>query len=504
MNPIGDRMNPNSAQPLALYARVSQLGGRTLDDLRSVEMQRAEATAAARALGYEIDAEALFEDLDVSGVSGIADRPGLSAALAGVETGRFGGLALAWQSRADRSGGRILEELQAQIRAASAVLIIADAPSANVFPGVEAASGYLALPQHLRAVIDRAQREDATKRFAESRRGAIARGRKIGRPLLGYRQGKDGLVIDAAEAAIVREAFHRKAAGASYAAVARFLTETGLRPPSREADVDGWSHSTVRQMLLNETYLGVVWHGEYRNENAHEAIVTRAEFDAARVGRCAARPTGKTSDGALLVGVARCAGCGRTLRVRTRTRKDGSVVRAYYCVDAASETCADRAYVHVDKLDAHVEAFFLDALRADGRYAEAVEAEEQTVEARRLVEEAERELHAFVTTATALDAAYFSAGVEARQGRLDMARAALAEATSRTKRIGPVGGNLVDLYEGLDATARRKVLGGYLDRVVVRRGAGRAGLAGLAGHVQIVWYGNVVADRPEDAVATLA
>ncbi len=465
-------------------------------------MQRAEATAAVRALGYEVDeTAAVFEDLDVSGASEIAERPGLSNALAEVESGRFGGIAIAWQSRADRSGGRILEELQARIRAASAVLVIADAPSANVFPGVEAASGYLALPQHLRAVIDRAQREDAAKRFADSRRGAIERGLKVARPVLGYRSTKSGLVVERTEAAIVREAFHRKAAGESYASVARFLTEQGVRPPSRENDGVGWSHSTVRQMLLNETYLGVAWSGEYRNEEAHEAILTRAEFDAARVGRRAARPTGKTSHGALLVGVARCAGCGRTLRVRTRTRKDGSVVRAYYCVDAASDKCHARAYVHVDRLDAHVETFFLDALRADRRYAEAVEAEAQVVETRRLVDDAERELRAFVTTQSALDASLFTAGVEARQGRLDMARAALAEATAQTKRLGSaVGGNLVDLYETLDADSRRKVLGGYFDRVVVRRGAGREGLAGQA---QIVWYGNVVADRPEDAAVTL-
>ncbi len=76
-------MTATRIKPLALYARVSNLGRRSLEDLRSVEMQRAEATVAVRTLGYEVDeTAAVFEDLDVSGASEIAERPGLSNALA--------------------------------------------------------------------------------------------------------------------------------------------------------------------------------------------------------------------------------------------------------------------------------------------------------------------------------------------------------------------------------------------------------------------------------------
>jgi hypothetical protein len=48
-------MTATRIKPLALYARVSNLGRRSLEDLRSVEMQRAEATVAVRTLGYEVD-----------------------------------------------------------------------------------------------------------------------------------------------------------------------------------------------------------------------------------------------------------------------------------------------------------------------------------------------------------------------------------------------------------------------------------------------------------------
>ena len=53
----------------------------------------------------------------------------------------------------------------------------------------------------------------------------------------------------------------------------------------------GMSHSTVRQILACETYTGVVAHGGFRKEGAHEAIVPRELFDAVQgpddaAGRC--------------------------------------------------------------------------------------------------------------------------------------------------------------------------------------------------------------------------
>jgi DNA invertase Pin-like site-specific DNA recombinase len=488
-----------TSKPLAFYARVSSLGRRSPDDLRSVKMQRAEASAAARALGYEIDPDAVFEDLDVSGASEIADRPGLSAALAGVEEGRFGGIAIAWQSRTDRSGGRILEELQARIRDADAVLVIADSPSANVFPGVEAATGYHALPQHLRAVVDRAQREDAAKRFAESRRGAIERGRKVGRAPLGYLKGRDGLEVDEQAATVVRELFRRRAAGATIGALVRFLDESGLRPPTRTRnDLNGWAHSTVRQMLANETYLGVAWHGEFRNDEAHPAIISREDFDAVRIIP-GDRPLGTSTANRYLLGLARCAGCGRTLKVVYRKRADGSRVVSYYCKGTSSGGCDARALAKAEALEAIVESTLRDAFESDRRIVEAIEAEADVEDAARLLANAEAELREFALRGSALDGDLFEEAIEERKGRVEIARLALAGARSRSSALPVSGGRIVEVWDTLDGEERRRIVRAYFDRIVVRKS--RRHDEPLDRRTQIVWAGNVVAEREEETAS---
>jgi DNA invertase Pin-like site-specific DNA recombinase len=490
-----------TTKPLAFYARVSSLGRRSLEDLRSVDMQRAEATAATRALGFDVVADATFEDLDVSGATEIAERPGLSSALAAVEGGRFGGIAIAWQSRADRGGGRILEQLQARIRAANAVLVIADAPTANVFPGVEAESGYNALPQHVRAVVDRAQREDAAKKFAASRRNAIARGRKVARAPLGYRNSKDGLVIDEQAAEVVRELFRRRAAGAAIGALVRFLDKSGFAPPSRtDETLTGWAHSTVRQMLANETYLGVAEHGEFRNEEAHPAIVTRDEFDAVRIVR-GDRPLGTSTVDRYLLGLARCAGCDRTLKVVRRKRVNGSYAVAYYCKGTSSGGCDARAFAKAEALEEIVESTLRDALLSDRRLIEAIEAQADVEEAARLLEAAEAELREFALRGSALDGDLFEEAIQERKGRVEMARLALAEARSRSGALPVSGGRILNAWDTFDGEERRRVTRAYFDRVVVRKARDEADEANLGGRTQVVWAGNVVAERDEVEVA---
>ena len=66
-------------------------------------------------------------------------------------------------------------------------------------------------------------------------------------------------------------------------------------------------------MLQNEAYLGVIRHGEFRKEGAHPAIVSRELFDAVPAAKTTqAVGTGRLTANRLLLGIARCAGCGRT------------------------------------------------------------------------------------------------------------------------------------------------------------------------------------------------
>lgn len=73
-------------------------------------------------------------------------------------------------------------------------------------------------------------------------------------------------------------------------------------------------------------------------------------------------------------GLARCGGCGHTLKVVNRTRVDGTRVPAYFCKNAASTPCPERAFVRADALDAYIETWFEGALLSTPRLIDVVAA----------------------------------------------------------------------------------------------------------------------------------
>ena len=115
--------------------------------------------------------------------------------------------------------------------------------------------------------------------------------------------------------------------------------------------------------------------------NRRTRLVTRELLDEVGVVRTSARPTGETTADRLLLGVARCGGCGRSLKVVRRRRAGGSFVVSYFCKDASSEQCSARAYVHAEDLDGYVAAWFERVLAEEPRFVEAVEAARELEEA---------------------------------------------------------------------------------------------------------------------------
>ena len=104
--------------------------------------------------------------------------------------------------------------------------------------------------------------------------------------------------------------------------------------------------------------------------------------------------------------------------------------------------------------------------------------------------EAEEQLNAYVENADARNKALFRRGLSARQARVDETREQVRHLTARLTRI-PAGGTLTALWAGFDALERRDVLGGFLDRIEVSRGASGK----LADHVRIVWSGGSFAQN---------
>jgi site-specific DNA recombinase len=84
------------------------------------------------------------------------------------------------------------------------------------------------------------------------------------------------LVIDPNQAATIRRIFERYAAGHSMKRIAIDLNRERILPPQpKEGRPQSWAQSSVRHILLNERYRGVVlWgkHGRYAHRKVRESI----------------------------------------------------------------------------------------------------------------------------------------------------------------------------------------------------------------------------------------
>jgi site-specific DNA recombinase len=456
-----------SSRTIGIVVRVSDVNGRDKkgDRFISPQEQVRTATAYCEAAGYEV---VVIEpwDLNVSHTTPLDERGGMGEALRLVESGGLDGIAVSSQ---DRIGTLVLtRELKARLLKAGGVLKVADNPSAEKLD----ARGYEKVPSELMSLYHEAQREEIGLRWAAAQANAQARGVLPRREPFGYRRDDAGhVVVCEPDAAKVREAFQRRAGGEPFASIGRSF---------------GWSHSTTRQRITNPIYMG--------SDGLVPAIVSRAEFDAAQAGRRhQAMPPGETTKHLVLLGLARCAGCGRTLKAPRRPRADGTFVQAYFCKNAASDPCPCRAYVHCDDLEAFVLGAFERELRTTPRALDALASTHDLEQAEAELEEEERDFHEFLKFAKGIEQNAFLAAVQARQERVDAARARVRELSARVTRL-PASGTLAAHWDILSVEERRLVLRGFIDRVEVERGAS----SDLAAHVRIFWADGTLAEIAGD------
>jgi DNA invertase Pin-like site-specific DNA recombinase len=444
------------------YIRVSDTKGRSGERFLSPKIQRDTIERLAAAKGVQLGE--IVEEYDVSGGKKIEDRE-LGRLVERVERGESAGV-IVWQlSRFSRSLSDCVTAAE-RITQAGGRLLAEDFDSQGPMAGTQL--GFL-------SGFAQDQREQRREGWRQARQRSVERGAPNGRAPLGYRKRPDGrLELVEREAKIVRKVFEQRAAGLAFSQIARER---------------GWSHSTARQILSNVAYLGVARSGEYVNEEAHTPIVSRELWDAAQTGRRhQGPPPGETTRNRLLLGIARCAGCGKTLKVVRRKRADGSFVVSYFCKNAASEPCPDRAFVHADELDAFVAAWFEQAIESAPRMIDVVSAGRELEQAQAAQAEAEGQLHAYIENADTLDKTLFQRGLSARLKRVEQARETVRHLAARLTKL-PSGGSLAALWAGFTPLERREVLLGFLDRVDVRRGASDD----LVGHVRIVWADGTIA-----------
>lgn len=447
------------------YIRVSRRAGREGESFISPDVQRKKIADWAKL--HEVEIVRFWEEIDQSGAK--LERPMFQQALARCEAGETGGIVVARLDRFARSAVDALSSIRRLTDAGARLVSVEDNFDGST-PMGRFAIGILTLIAELELERIKSGWEIAVSK-------AVERGVHISaQPPTGYKRDEDGrLLRDDKAAACVAEAFRKRATGASWAELARFLEESEVYPPTGNKH---WSKAGVSALIKNPVYLGQARSGKVVNENAHEPLVTRAEFDAAQatIKSVFKQQDGSLASQAMLGGLARCAGCGHTLKITGNTdRKSGQRYPIYYCTGRyASGPCPARANVRASLLDTHVEQQVLTALQAeDGLLAQAVAASEQIEAAARSVAEAEHELDLFVNNPrllSLLGEPKFMEGVEARQLALDEARAALAEICSQSALADELGdGDLLQAWPSLTVQERRRLMHGLLERVIVTR-----------------------------------
>jgi site-specific DNA recombinase len=447
------------------YIRVSRRAGREGESFIAPEVQRKKIAEWAKL--HDVEIVQWWEELDQSGAK--LERPMFQQALARCEAGDTGGIVVARLDRFARSAVDALSSIR-RLTDADARLVSVEDNFDGSTPMGRFAIGILTLIAELELERIKGGWEAAVSE-------AVGRGIHISaRPPTGYTRDEEGrLLRDEPAASVVAEAFRKRATGASWAELARFLEEQEVYPPSGNKH---WSKAGVSALIKNPVYLGQARSGKVVKEGAHEALVTRAEFDAAQATKKSLlrQRDGSIASQAMLGGLARCAGCGHTLKITGNTdRTSGQRYPIYYCVGRyASGPCPARANARASLLDQYVEAQVLRALQAeDGLLAQAVAASEQIEVAARSVTEAEHELDLFVNNPkllSLLGEQKFLEGLETRQRALDDARAALAETRSQSALAEELGdGDLLAAWPALKVQERRRLMHGLLDGVVVTR-----------------------------------
>lgn len=175
------------------------------------------------------------------------------------------------------------------------------------------------------SVFAQLERERIKERVAIGKEGRAKDGRWHGGGLvpIGYKIENTDLVPDPVEAPQVREAFELYAKGKGSHKISKLFEEKGYTTKYGK-----WSEATVRYVISNRTYLGVVkWDGkEY--DGVHEPLVSQDLFDTAQKIRESRQGVRGPQNRALLSGIIWCKRCGARYFSNNR---GANLARVYAC-----------------------------------------------------------------------------------------------------------------------------------------------------------------------------
>ena len=415
------------------------------------------------------------EDLDESGAK--AERPGFQDALARIERGETGGIAVAKLDRFSRSVRDAANALR-RIDDAGGVFLSAD-------DGLDTSTPIGRFALNMMFAIAELEWERRRENWATARRKAVERGVHIAsRPPTGYDRDDAGRLVTNKYAPKVRKVFEARAAGASWSELAAVME--GVPSPFGSTT---WANRSLWHLLRNRAYLGEARSGEFVNPDAHEAIIDEALFDKAQREPVAPSPRHGES---LLAGIVRCAGCRYALKPDRMKPKyeDGERVRIYRCRGTRSVgKCPAPVAVMGRVIEPYVEQAFLEQFADVGGVGADRDADLDAAQAE--LAEAYEQRDAFLAL-TIDDPEAAQAELDRRQDRVRMAQARIDELA------GPLAQQDFALdveWPELPTSEKNALLRAGIDAVFVRRAPHR-GTSPIEDRTAILWNGEGPDDLP--------
>lgn len=430
------------------YIRVSSVRGRSGDSFLSPTDQRREIERLAQREGITITT--WLEELGASG--GDASRPKWNQALKAIEQGKAQAI-LVWNiSRFSRSLTDALKALERIEKAGGALY------SASGDVGDDTPSGRFT--RNVFLSLAEMERERARDNFRSAQVSAIGRGIHMQIPT-GYRRDPKTrkLEIDPKMAPVVKAIFEMRARGATWGDCAKYLIEYGNRPTA--------NRESVRVMIRNRAYLGVAYHGDIEQKNAHPAIVSQRLFDKANAvkGR---RPSkdGTISSKTLLQGLVFCGSCGHKMALGGYSHK-GVTTPQYICKYFA---CTAHASTKASALDDEVVRRIFSFIEETNRGYQPKTDEAALSVAERYLKDVEYDREKLVKNTELrrlLSFEEYNEQLAALNQAVEEARAAVAEAEDPQPGTDPQV--FREAWSEWTMESRREWLNRYLKRVTVRR-----------------------------------
>jgi DNA invertase Pin-like site-specific DNA recombinase len=289
--------------------RVSEVGKRG-DRLASPDQQAERIAALCEREGITL--LRTLPEIDVSGGSPLAKRPGLRLAVEAVESGEANIVVVAYFDRLVRSL-KIQEEVVSRVEKAGGRVLAADIGAVT---GDTAAQW---LSATMLGMVAEYMRRATAERTKDAQRRAVEEFNRAPCPLIpGLRRRQDGTIeLHPEEAPIVKRAFEMRVEGASLRVIHRFLDDHGIKRGSLN----------TRALMLRSPFAKgeIVW-GEYRG--VCPAIVDRDLFDRVQQTVVSRGRNGKSERLLARLDILRCGTCGGRM---SATSKDGGRYPFYRC-----------------------------------------------------------------------------------------------------------------------------------------------------------------------------